>query len=230
MERKLLFITSNRLGDAVLSTGLLHAALQRFSPDRVTVACGPVPAPLFAGVPKLEQIILLDKARGGMHWLDLWRHCVGQKWEAVVDIRNSFVSYLVPARHVFRFIGGNPKKHKAEQLAALLNLSPAPPSKLWITESAQQKAAQLMPPGGRVLALCPTANSYRKCWPGERFVEAARRLTASGMLAGARIAVLAAGNEKEQADPLIQELRKTHEVVDLVGKTDPLEAAACLAY
>jgi heptosyltransferase-3 len=231
MAGKLLFITSNRLGDAVLSTGLLSAALQRFSPSEVWVACGPLPEPLFRGVPHLKKIVVLDKKKGGWQWLDLWKECVGVKWDVVIDLRNSLASRFLPAKEIYRFTRSNGTKHKVAQIAAVLNLESIPASKIWITEEARQKALQLMPSGGVTLALCPTANYGPKQWPPERFVEAARRLTAEGApLAGARIALFAAGNEAPQIQPLIADLQKTHEVIDLTGKTDPLEAAACLAY
>jgi heptosyltransferase III len=231
MAGKLLFITSNRLGDAVLSTGLLSAALQRFSPSEVRIACGPLPEPLFRGVPGLEKIFVLDKKRGGWRWFDLWKECVGQKWDVVIDLRNSIVSRFLPAKEIYRFTRSDHTKHKAAQIAAVLKLSSIPASKIWITEEARRKALELMPSGGLTLALCPTANYGPKQWPAERFVEAARKLTAEGApLAGARIVVFAAGNEAQQVQPLLADLQKTHEVIDLTGKTDPLEAAACLAY
>ena len=40
----ILFITSTRIGDAVLSTGLLAAIRRGFPPERLHVACGPVAA------------------------------------------------------------------------------------------------------------------------------------------------------------------------------------------
>jgi heptosyltransferase-3 len=231
MAGKLLFITSNRLGDAVLSTGLLSAALQRFSPSEVRVACGPLPAPIFQGVPNLEKIFVLDKKRGAWRWLDLWKECVGQKWDVIIDLRNSVVSRFLPAKEIYRFTRSDESKHKAAQIAAVLNLPSIPASKIWITEEARKKALQLVPSGGLILALCPTANYGPKQWPAERFIEAARKLTAEGaLLAGARIALFAAGNEVQQVQPLLADLQKTHEVIDLTGKTDPLEAAACLAY
>ncbi|HVY12748.1 MAG TPA: glycosyltransferase family 9 protein [Alphaproteobacteria bacterium] len=225
MAKTLLFITSNRLGDAVLSTGLLQAALQRFAPDAVTVACGPIPAPLFQGVPKLEEIIILDKKRRGAHWLDLWKRCARRKWDVVIDLRHSLVSYFIPAKQVFRFTRADKNKHKTEQLAAVLKLSPVPPNKIWITEEAKKKALGLMG-SGRILALCPTAAWQGKRWPPEKFIEAALRLTAQGE----RIAVFAAADEAAQAQALIETLKKSREVIDLVGETDVLEAAACLAY
>ncbi|MDP7343406.1 MAG: hypothetical protein QF767_08665, partial [Alphaproteobacteria bacterium] len=45
---KLLFITSTRIGDAVLSTALLSHLIERYPEAEITIACGPAAAPLFA--------------------------------------------------------------------------------------------------------------------------------------------------------------------------------------
>lgn len=51
MPGSLLFVTSTRLGDAVLSTGVLSHCLDRLPGVRVTVAAGPVAAPIFRNTP-----------------------------------------------------------------------------------------------------------------------------------------------------------------------------------
>ena len=56
---KILFITSTRLGDAVLSTGLLDYMYRTWREARVTVACGPLPASIFEGFPNVEKVIAL---------------------------------------------------------------------------------------------------------------------------------------------------------------------------
>ena len=230
MGRSLLFITLHRLGDAVMTTGILHEALQRFAPDRVIIASGPSAAPLFEAVPHLESISIVDKQKPMRYWLKLWMQTAGPKWDVVIDIRNTLLSYLIPARKVHRFKRSDATKHKAEQLATLLGCSPPPPNKIWLTESAQMRAAQLMPTDGPVLALCPSATWPGKQWPAERFVELAKRmLDGFPALSGAQVAVFAAAHERWQAEPVIAGLSGQHHVIDLVGQTDALEAAACLA-
>ena len=54
---RILFVTATRIGDAVLSTGLLSHLLDRYPMARLTIAAGPVAAPLFAAVPRLERIM-----------------------------------------------------------------------------------------------------------------------------------------------------------------------------
>ena len=57
----ILFVTSTRIGDAILSTGLLEYLRAKENAIDVTIACGPSAAPLFYEFPNLKQIIVLDK-------------------------------------------------------------------------------------------------------------------------------------------------------------------------
>ena len=50
---KILFVTASRIGDAVLSTGVVDHLIRSHSGARVTIACGPVAAPVFSCVPGL---------------------------------------------------------------------------------------------------------------------------------------------------------------------------------
>ena len=58
----ILFVTATRIGDAVLSTGLLGYLIERYPAARLTIAAGPVAAPLFEAVPQLERLIVVSKA------------------------------------------------------------------------------------------------------------------------------------------------------------------------
>ena len=79
-----------------------------------------------------------------------------------------------------------------------------------------------------MLAIGPAANWRGKQWRAERFAELALRLTApDGPLPGARIAVLAAAHERAQAEPVLTAIPPGR-VIDLVGRTELLTAAAVL--
>src|SRR5689334_23968356 len=80
----ILFITATRIGDAVLSTGLLAHLVERYPGAAVTIAAGPVAAPLFEAVPGLARRIVLEKRRWSGHWLMLWRATVATRWDLVV--------------------------------------------------------------------------------------------------------------------------------------------------
>ncbi|MEO5372991.1 MAG: glycosyltransferase family 9 protein [Alphaproteobacteria bacterium] len=225
---KILFITSTRIGDAVLSTGLLDHLLRTYPQARVTIACGPQPLPLFAAVPNLDRAIPMAKGRWARHWISLWLTCVGTRWDIVVDLRKSAVSYLLRARKRYQLGGGTEPIHRVRQIADVLDLPEPPMPKIWTARSHGEAAARLIPPGPPVLAVGPTSNWRAKTWRPGNFVELAERLAGpAGILPGARIAVFGAGNERPHAQPVIDAL-PAGRCIDLVGSVDLLTAYACL--
>ena len=225
---RLLFITATRIGDAVLSTGLLGHLLERHPGARVTLAAGRAAAPLFSALPGLERVLIIDKRPYKRHWLDLWTATAFRRWDMVVDLRASAIAYLVPARRRVTAGKRDDTCHRVEELGTLLDLDPPPVPRVWLGPEHEAAAERLIPAVGPVLAIGPAANWNGKQWPAERFAEVVQRLTGSdGALARARIAVLAAGQERDQARPVIEALPAAR-VLDLVGAVDLLTAAACL--
>ncbi len=224
---RILFVTSTRIGDAVLSTGLLRHLLATHPAARFTVACGPAAAGVFARMPRLERLIVVAKQPWSLHWPKLWAQVAFTWWDLVVDLRASALAWMVPARRRAIGKGGRRPGHRLTHLGAVLGLSPPPLPIAWTSEEDRARAADLLP-GGPWLVLGPTANWSEKVWPAGRFVEVARRLTApGGGLAGARIAVLGGPGEGERAmaAPVLEALPGA---VDLVGKLALPEVAAVL--
>jgi heptosyltransferase III len=224
----ILFLTATRIGDAVLSAGLLSWLVERYRRARLTIATGPLPAPLFAAVPGVERILVVEKRPWSLHWLPLYAVVAPRRWDLVVDLRGSGLAWLLRAGER-RIVGkGNPREHRVRQLGRLFGLDPPPAPRLWITAEHDQAAAALIPKGGSVLAIAPAANWRGKEWRADRFAELARRLTAAdGVLPGAPVAVLAADHERAQAAPLLSALPGDRRI-DLVGRVDLPTAAAAL--
>lgn len=224
----LLFITSTRVGDAVLSTGLLDHLIRRHPGIRVTVACGEAATALFAAVPGLERILPMRKQRRAAHWLRLWLATVPRRWDIVVDLRGSALALLLRAahRHVWRTQGA--EDHRVVQLGQVLGLAEPPAPRIWVDPAHHLAARRLIPEGAPVLALGPTANWRGKQWPVARFAELALRLTApDGLLPGARIAVFAAPFERAAAAPLLAALPGDR-MIDAIDAGDLLTVAAAL--
>jgi ADP-heptose:LPS heptosyltransferase len=225
---KILFVTSNRVGDAILSTGILDHLLEQHPTARVTVACGPPAASLFQACDQVDNVMSLQKMRYAGHWARLWARSVGTFWNIIVDLRGSALAWLVPHAHHFIYRPIAEPIHRVESLSKLLGLTDPPAPKVWLRENHIASAGQLVP-GGTVLALGPTANWGGKQWPAESFLNLANRLTAPGAsLEGARVAVFGAEGERRMAEPLLAGLPQEG-LVNLIGRTDLPLAAACLA-
>lgn len=220
---KVLFVTSNRIGDAMLTTGVLGHLVETMPEARFTVACGPVAAPLFEALPRRDATIVLRKGAFKLHWLALWARTVTDFWELVVDMRGSGLAWFLPARKRAVLAARDPGLHRVEAAAKVLGFDPAPAPRLWLAPDAVARAAALLG-DGPVLVLGATANWTGKVWPAARFAELAATLTAPGAaLPGARVAVVGGPAEREIAAPLLESLGPG--TVDLVG-TQPLAVVA----
>jgi len=227
---RILFVTATRVGDAILSTGLLDHLIRQHPQARITIACGPAAASLFHAVPGLENLVVLDKMVLSLHWLGLWAACIGRRWDILVDLRNAPVTYLLFAGRRFGMGRSRADEHRLVQLARVLGLEADPPSPhVWTGPEARERAARLIPDGPPVLAVGPTANWSGKTWRAERFVELVERLSGpGGILPGARVAVFGRDDERPQALPVIEAIPE-HRRIDLVLGLDLVTVHACLA-
>ncbi len=227
---RILFITGTRLGDAVLSTGVLGALLAAHPGARVTVAGGPLVESLFADVPGLAEFIPMPKQKRGGHWFSLWRRVVGRRWDRVIDLRGSLLGYALRAGRVQRWRSPPGGGHRVEQLAACFGFDLIPAPRLWLSEPLRQAVqARLALTDRPLLILGPTANFIGKQWPLHRFAELAQALTgAGGGLAGARILLIGAPAERSAAAPLFAALPQAEDGFAL-GDLRAVGAALTLA-
>jgi heptosyltransferase-3 len=226
---RILFITATRIGDAVLSTGILNWLATRHPDARFTIACGRPAAPLFEPFPKLERLFIMDKRAFSLHWLGLWSICVGASWDIAVDLRGSALLWFILARRrVVGRRGRDESQHGVRELASILGVQPPPSPVLWTTEEQERRADMLIPRGGPVLGIGPTANWRAKEWPADNFAALIGRLTRpGGLLAGARVALFGARNERGAAAPVLASVPDGRRI-DLVGTADLPTVAACL--
>lgn len=225
---RILFVTSTRIGDAVLSTGILGWLIERHPGARLTVACGPAAAPLFEALPGLERTIVMTKRGVGLHWISLWLATVGRRWDLVVDLRGSLLSWLVPARARRVLWGHDESEPRVAEAARLLGVAPPPAPRLWTLTRHERAAAEQIPAGAPVLALAPCANWPPKAWPAPRFAALIAALTGpGGRLADAAVAVFATAEERSAAAPVLAAIPSARRL-DLVGRLDLLTVYACL--
>ena len=224
----ILFITASRIGDAVLSSGLIKRLADEIPNARFTIVAGPDSAPLFTEVPALDRLIVLEKSAGGGHWLELWRQARKTRWGLVVDLRGSGLArFLSTKRRAVHRKSPQPV-HKVVEAARLLKIEddPAPPH-IFTSEAIETYADELTGGTGPILALAPAANWVGKTWPVERFSQVAMRLLRGyGPLANGRLMVLGGPGDNH----LSRALRDVapRRTIDLAGRVDVLTAFACL--
>ncbi|TNE35472.1 MAG: glycosyltransferase family 9 protein [Alphaproteobacteria bacterium] len=229
--KQTLFVASNRLGDAVLTTGVLHHLLKEEPDSAVTVVCGTIPKDIFTDIPGVQRVIGITKRRFSLHWPEAAFRLGPVFWHRIVDFRSSLLGFL-PARHRHIWKGGKDNLHKVVANAELIGVDHPLPPKIIPSEAQLAKIRQWLGTANDprpVLALAPTANFYKKQWHFDNYLALARHLTGpSSVLEGARIAVFGAPGEEAQALPVVHALPE-NQVINLVGRTSPMEAAAILS-
>ncbi len=227
---RILFITSTRIGDAILSTGVLQHLMDAYPQARFTIACGRIAAPLFRAWPRVDSVIAMVKRRHGLHWFDLWRATADGVWDQVVDLRGSWTGKFLRARRRFIHPGTNPRLRAADDHAVAIGLARSPPLKLHLDAPAHAYAQRLLGGTSRpVLALSPGAAKPEKRWGPDGFAAVARALIGpGGALAGARVLVLGGPGEEALTGAIATGLSE-FDPIDAKGDAALLEAAACLA-
>lgn len=227
---KVLFITSTRLGDAILSTGVLEHLHQNYPQAKVQVVCGPLPQTLFEGFPNVVKIIPLKKEKYHGHWRKLWSQVVGTKWDMVIDLRDSAVSRLIFAKKRYIFSKHIDKtQHKVIQAAQVMGVSEPPAPKLYFTFAQHQFADDLIPKDKIVIGVGPSANWIGKTWDAARFIEIIAWLRGEeSVFPNAHVAVFAAPGEESQARPVLDSVPAEYRI-DGIAKGNPAEVAAALS-
>lgn len=223
-SKNILFITSTRLGDAVLSTGILNYFIQQNSQAQFTIACGPVAAGLFEHMPQRKRTLVMEKRSYDRHWFDLWRACIGQPWDRIIDLRGSCISYLLWARKRQMVHGGRFAEHRTHYLARAFKLDMLPLPVVWTNPKDDQKALEYLPKDSYI-ALAPTANWDGKIWPAGNFINLAKQfLSINSKL---QFAVFYGPGEKEyaMASPL---LHADLPVIDVGGRFSLSEVTSLL--
>jgi ADP-heptose:LPS heptosyltransferase len=226
-----LFITATRIGDAVLSSGLVRRLSQEIPEARFTIVAGPAAAPLFAEIPNLARVIVLAKAKDGSHWFGLWRQVRATRWGLIVDLRGSGISRFLSTRRRAIHRKSPTPLHKVLEAARTLRIEDDPAAPYLFTSPATEaRAAALTAGAGPILALAPAANWVGKTWPLERFSRAAMQLLgADGPLAGGRLMVLGGAEDAKLANQL-KDITVRERFINLAGKVDLLTAYACLKH
>tara|TARA_Y100001970_G_scaffold294373_1_gene452150 strand:+ start:55596 stop:56546 length:951 start_codon:yes stop_codon:yes gene_type:complete len=225
---RLLFITSTRIGDAVLSSGLLGHFIDKSQGVRITVACGVDAAPLFKNLPGCEKVIPLRKSMAGSHWLLLWSKCALTPWDIVVDLRASAISWLLPTKKRLILKRHKNMTHRVVEIGALTGLKVPPEPRLWISPKDYAVSREFVPKD-EFIVIAPTANWKGKQWRGDRFAQLARRITdIKGICPRFTIVVLGASSEKSAANEMLRSVADIP-VIDLVGRTELMVSAAVIS-
>lgn len=225
----ILYIAEADAEEAVLSSGALAHLVEAIPQATFTVVGSPASAPLFADLPRLQRLIVLDRD-GRWDWIALWNQVRETNWGLVVDMRGSTLSGKL--RRQRRAVRGKaqPGVHLVEQAARTLQLDEIPAPKLFIGRDNQEAADALIPPGdGPILAVGPGADWIGKRWPADRYAKVAISLLGEGgPLAGGRLMIVGEEADRDAART-VRSAVKRERVIELQGRLTRLQTAAALS-
>lgn len=215
-----LFLAPADLGETVLATGALAHELH--DGDKLTVVCAPDAAPLFRAAPGL---IALHQTEGLTLWLSLMR----TRFDVLIDARNGLLGRTLAAARRLTLKPPERLRHRVEDWAELVGAERGLEPKLWLDETAHQRAAEIAPDAAPLIILAPGGVSSAKRWPHERFAAVARRL-ATGAIANARVLSMGAAPRDAEITRLITSSLDADGVpaTDLGAGVDLLAAAALM--
>jgi len=227
----ILFISGTRIGDAVLSSGLIKRLYDEIPNARFTIVAGPVASPLFVDTPNLERVITFRKEKNDAHWFKLWWKVRGRRWGLIVDMRGSGISRFLSTRKraIYHRMNDDPPIHKVMEAARVLKVEDDPPAPYLFTNADTEAAADEIVKGyGPILAIAPGANWVGKAWPAERFAETATRLLRhDGPMSDGRLLILG-GPEDREAGQTLKLAVSRDRILAYPGQLDLLTSYACL--
>ncbi len=223
-----MFITSSRIGDAILSTGILNLLIENNPSSRITIACGKAASPIFKATPNVEKVIIINKKKYSLHWLYLWAKILPNFWDMVIDLRSSLISYLIfrKSKKIFKKKGSD--VHQLISLSSLFDMSKPLSPRIYIDNKNKIKADKLIPKNRKIIAIGPTANWGGKQWPAENFIKFISNVSGrNGAIKNSIVALFGLPEEVHMIRPLIDYLSNI-EHLNLIGKTSVLDAYACM--
>jgi heptosyltransferase-3 len=220
-------MTQTNIGDVILSTTLLDRLLTTYPDAVVDIVAGGRSLDLFEAMPNLGQLIPIVKKKHHMHYIDLWKKLVKNKYDLTVDLRGTGLSYFLRSKKRIVFNSKDKKTHKAVQMANLWPMDKPLKQRVWVSNSIQEKVdAQIEALGSSLLVgVGPTANWIGKTWPQRYYAILANQLIGIKGFEHTKFVVFGAAHEKKWVEDFLNHLPADRKV-DLIGQTSLPEAYA----
>ncbi|TBR18305.1 lipopolysaccharide heptosyltransferase II [bacterium] len=196
---KILFITLSNIGDVILTLPTLDYLRERFPEAKITVMSGSRPAEIFENNPLVQRLIIYDKNSSISSKIKLFFSLSREKFDLVVDLRNSFMGAVLPAKHKtspFLRIGKNIQHMRDKHLYRLLCIKGVLSNKEDIIKEMKRRLLNLslyiepeddeyikgilkendIDYSDNIIVLSIGARSHIKRWPKDKFAELLKKL------------------------------------------------------
>jgi len=218
---KILVISSNLIGDTVLSTGVIQNFINKYPNSKLTIVIGPSAAQLYEHFPNLDKILIIKKKNFNMHWLEIYRKCFFKKWDIIIDFRSSLISYVLfhKGRYIFK---KNNLSHHLNQLSTYFKFN-CDNLKVYNSDKEIKEANTNIDKNKKYVVICPGGNWKPKIWPVQNFNILIKKIKES--YSSTKFIIVGSKLESEQYySDLIKNLNKD-DVINLMGKSLTLTSA-----
>ena len=225
---KVLFITSTRIGDAVLSTSILNYLKNRFPHCSLYIATGKTAASLFKNFNNVKKIFILEKKFFKIHWLELWSRTFFNKWDIVIDLRGSIISYFLFNKKKYVYKSINKNIHRLDELAILMETKHLPLPWIPVLKKDMKKISKDFLKLKNSIAIGASANWPAKIWPSKNFVKLIHMFLKEKQF-GKKKSIVFFGSSKDLKNiKKITKHLKKFKVKNFCGKLNLIEVAAHL--
>ncbi len=224
--KNILIISSNRLGDSIMSSGL-HRVFKKDRNHKVTLVCGKLPSELFKYCEYIDHLIALNKRKFACHWFLLWLKLISIRWEYIIDLRGTGISLFLLSKHkhIYKKKNKIQKNHKVEEITKsitgkIINPSIKINSKLNFKNDNLKEILKLRT-RYKLIMIAPTANWIGKIWPSERFLKLVNEFKKQPYFKKSIFLFVGPANEKYLVRKLFE--KEDTQILDLFGKSTLIE-------
>jgi heptosyltransferase-2 len=239
MIKKILFITLSNIGDVVLTLPVLDFLKKHFPRSRITVLVGPRPKAIFEDYSYIDRLIVYDKYSGIKDKIKLFFELKKERFDMVVDLRNTLFGALLPARYkvgLFTIIPRNIKHMKDRHFYRLKGIISkleleggldAPKRSFYVSQEDEDYINDVLKKSNitetdKLIVLSPGAKSHTKRWPAEKFLS-----LSSLLIEEFHFKIVLVGDSNDTVSDKYITRKNNEMILDLVGKTN-LRALASL--
>ena len=166
---KILLINYNRIGDTILSTGLIDHLLEKYENASFSIITSTISKSIFQDMPRLDKLIIADKQKYSMHWFKIWNETRKSSWDLVIDLRSSSLAYFISTKDKMIF-KGNENEHKLKQLQLFIGSPKELTPKIWADERKYQNVNGTKRLNDKYVCIAPISNSIIKDWSIDNYV------------------------------------------------------------
>ncbi|RKU29143.1 hypothetical protein C6497_07070 [Candidatus Poribacteria bacterium] len=230
--KKILVFSFSFIGDAVLSTTVIHPLRQHFPNSHITFLVGPHAVNLFANDPQLDTTFVYDNRgehQGFYGRLKLIKSLRSQKFDLVVNLRDSFIARCIGAEH-WGLVRGDRNRHAVTRYLDVLtnygvDIRNAHPQ-VQLTDAELTEAQRLLTGAeinseNLIIAVHPGGNWQYKLWRAKKYAALADLLTEKY---DATILLFAGPNERKLQSEVADMMNSQPIIID----TDNLREVAAL--